>query len=497
MDIQIDLGQGSFVSAKLEFKKDQNDVTIQCLSNESEKHEIILQENLNQFSLVKVDDDNPLRLTMCGDNIDRTFIFQSTTNVSDFFTKLQENVKLTMQTGKSRVFQLSKKQQQQASLSGYIEKGIAGGFNMVKNFVQQQNQSSLQASGVSSQTIKQLNKNDDFNQIIPTDGFELGYVDQEFPKSIRPQMLTDVPKEDPEKEKISQIKFSETLLMNKEIMECFLLLFSNGQSQDDMFSKYTKLKQQWANIGKGQWDHSFCLRKYVVEAESSIRNSQCAVEPYDTILFDILMSLFSFYFQKLDFDPVSVHFLEIFIKYFILHVSSDSQTFTASTGSKLTKDQMEALIFWTFKDFFAKFLYSSSTKYLLKGDLLSKVNNILLFISPSTAAMLEEYEVKSLVFMKSHQNTLFTRERSNNDTALMICAISSAKDPFLFYQCLVAGILVVLQARLQECESLHEFGETFDALVPNIDIRLILHNGEKIYSIYLQHLEEEKQKSKE
>ena len=489
MNIQVDCGENSLINAKIEFKKDQNDIILQCSSKESPENEILIQDNLSQFSTITVDDNNPLRLILHGENVDRTYIFQSSINVSDFFKTLQETMNLNMQAGPGRVFQISKKTHQQNTLTGYLEKGISGGINIVKNFVQQQNQPN-QSAGSGSALSKDAN---DFDTIIQTDGIQSGIVDQELPKDFKTETMVEIPSSDGDAiEKLSHIKFSEQKIMNKEIMELLLLIFTNGMKKEEMYEKYGKLKQQWKNIGKEQWDHSFCLRKYVVEAESSIRNSQCCNPPFDEILFDILMALFSFYFQKLDYDHVSVHFLEVFIKYFISNVSEDNQIFTSATRENLNKDQIEALIFWPFKNFYSKFLYDKSINYMLKGDLLSKVKDILLIVSPSTAALLDEYEVKNLSFLKNHPSTLFTRERSNNDMILIICAISSSSNPFLFFQCLVAGILVVLQCRLQECDSLKEFGQAFDTLSPNIDTRLIIRNAEKIFT-HLLNVQKEKE----
>ncbi|EAY15070.1 hypothetical protein TVAG_019710 [Trichomonas vaginalis G3] len=442
MQIELELGPGSVIRARLDFRREKQDLYVVCVSADS--GEEITSDLFSQFTTVEVDTNNPLRVLIKGHAASRSFLFQDASEVSEFFEILQQNANLEFLPGQGKVFALSKKTNQQNTVRDFIGAGISGGYKYVKSFVTNQQQ------------VKEINAD------AETDGIKNSIVIAEFPDDFQPTPYNNE----------SQLKTSSHILFKRsDIMNVWKSKFSSSGTFED----YQKLVSQWKNITKGQWDHSYCIRKYVVDAESFVKNSQCGVPPFDDLMFSVLMSLFAFNFIKGEFEPSSVHFLELFIKVFF-----SDQNFSADNKSVIEKAASD--VFWPFKVFHERFVNEKSEDCLIKKFSAFSIKKVLEKVSPSTAKMMEFFGVKNLMFVKNHPKSLFTRDRSLDDSILIITAIATSDDPLAFLEAISAGILVILQCRLQKCENLERFASLFDELVPSIDARLMLHNAEVIYA---------------
>lgn len=424
MQIELELGPGSVIRARLDFRKENTDFNIAFTSLDSKEE--IINDNFFQFNTVEVDNQNPLRIFLKGKAAKRTFVFQDSSEVSEFFEILQQNAHLDFLPGKERVFSISRKTAQQNIVRDYI----SGGINIVKSFV-----------GTQQPTQQELNTDTE------TDGIKNGIVFPELPDDFQPVPYTNE----------SQLrKVSHLLLHREDIGKIWLSkLPAEGTIQD-----YSKLLAQWQGITRGQWEHSYALRKYVVDAESLVMSSKIAAPPYDAMMFSVLMSLFAFHFFRLELEPQCGAFLEAFVR--------------VIAG---TKDDGAARVFWPFLRFHTLFVGEKSE--LRKFSIFSVKKQLEKF-SPSTAKMIEAFGLKNLVFAKDHVKSLFTRERGGDDQNLILTAIICSEDPLQFLESMAAACLVLLQCRLQRCENLERFGDLFDEVVPSIDTRLLLHNAEII-----------------
>ena len=272
MQIELELGPGSVIRARLDFRREKQDLYVVCVSADS--GEEITSDLFSQFTTVEVDTNNPLRVLIKGHAASRFFLFQDASEVSEFFEILQQNANLEFLPGQGKVFALSKKTNQQNTVRDFIGAGISGGYKYVKSFVTNQQQ------------VKEINADAEI------DGIKNSIVIAEFPDDFQPTPYNNE----------SQLKTSSHILFKRsDIMNVWKSKFSSSGTFED----YQKLVSQWKNITKGQWDHSYCIRKYVVDAESFVKNSQCGVPPFDDLMFSVLMSLFAFNFMKGEFEPVS------------------------------------------------------------------------------------------------------------------------------------------------------------------------------------------------
>lgn len=195
--------------------------------------------------------------------------------------------------------------------------------------------------------------------------------------------------------------------------------------------------------------------------------------------------MFAFFFSKISFSPVYFRFLEIFLDAVISNdSSSDSDKFHLVDGTIVSFDQMCAQTFWLFKSFSEKYLIHSSPKYSIPEykRLFMDVRTILSSISQSTNEMLDQYNISSLDFCALDISYLFTRDRSNEDALLYITSLINTENVHQFIQCTICSILVLLQGMLQQLPSEQAplFKKRFQALLPNVEMRLILYNTEKL-----------------
>lgn len=292
--VNINLGSED-VELKLEYVIKNNDMNISLHDDEGED---IISDKLSQFTAIDIDDNTPLRITLKGPKINRVIRFQKESDASDFFTNLQKVAKLTQLPGPGRSFILTM-EPHQINLTDYIPfvgnigKTLSSTVKTVKNIV----------IGKELELPKQEDP-------VHTDGFRLGYIKESLSKEDLHLENFDPSKIDSLKnidfknsnglssdielvnlasalQRVSQLTFSGEQIY---VIWCKLLL-PRGKSRSELLDDYKKIGVQWKTVSKGQWDHSYPLRSYVVKVEKSINESKLlSAAPYNKIAFDILLS---------------------------------------------------------------------------------------------------------------------------------------------------------------------------------------------------------------
>ena len=292
--VNINLGSEE-VELKLEYVVKNNDMNISLHDDEGED---IISDKLSQFTSIDIDDNTSLKIILKGPKINRVIRFHKESDASEFFTTLQKVAKLTQLPGPNRSFILTMEPHQvnltdYIPLVGFFNKTISSTVKTVKNIV----------IGKELELPKQEDP-------VHTDGFRLGYIKESLSKEDFHLEDFDPTKIDSLKnidfknssglnsdidlvnlasslQRVSHLAFTEEQIF---VIWCKILL-PRGKSKSELLEDYKKIGVQWKTVSKGQWDHSFSLRSYVVKVEKSINESKIlSVPPYNKIAFDILLS---------------------------------------------------------------------------------------------------------------------------------------------------------------------------------------------------------------
>lgn len=297
--VKLNLGSEN-IELNLEYNIKNNDMNIELRDDEGED---IISDKLSQFNSIDIDDETPLQIILKGPKINRIIRFLKETDASEFFVTLQKVAKLTQLPGEKHSFILTM-EPQQVNLKDYIplvsffNKTISSTVKTVKNIV----------IGKELEYPKQ-------EEPAHTDGFRLGYIKE----SISKEEL-NLENYDPSKfDSLSSIDFKSSSSLNSDLELLNLssslqrvshLIFSEeqiyaiwckfllprGKSKSELLDDYKKIRVQWKTVTKGQWDHSFPLRSYVVDVEKSIKESTIlSNSPYNEVAFDVLLSSMLFY----------------------------------------------------------------------------------------------------------------------------------------------------------------------------------------------------------
>lgn len=262
--VNLDFGSNQTVNTSLFYGINNMGETYLRISDEN--GDDLITENLLYLTEIKFDDNNPLRTTITCDEMSHTIIFQQTTDIADFISFIQKNATIEQVVGQ-RVFQITPNPASQNALSQYVPAavGFIGKqlYNSVKTFV-----------GVAADSIDAEKP----NTLREADGFALGYIT----RSISNIELINYDENKPGSFSIVTITSAQMLKTWKQKL--------NIEDDEKSLDKYHLLQIQWKTISRGQWNHSFALRQYVVEVENAIKSSEFATAPDDLLIFDVFMS---------------------------------------------------------------------------------------------------------------------------------------------------------------------------------------------------------------
>jgi hypothetical protein len=203
-------------------------------------------------------------------------------------------------------------------------------------------------------------------------------------------------------------------------------------------------------------------------------------EAFARLVFDVVMSLFAFYFMKLEFQPSFLFFVELLLNIFFKESNPDGK-FRTHHDAILSFDDSANLLFWTFKAFAERFLIPSQKCIVpSKAEFFIMVQSILSNISPSTAVMLESRGITNFDFCENEIRSFFLRERTAASKALLLTALVVNENPGQFLEYCLCALLVLLQGRLQQIEGIDTFKKSFNGLVPSVESRLLLYNVENL-----------------
>ncbi|OHS96386.1 hypothetical protein TRFO_37497 [Tritrichomonas foetus] len=268
--VSLNLGEENDIELTLDYKIKNGDINLSFHDDEGEDY---ITDKLSQFTSIDVDDNNPLKLILRGIKVDRPILFQKENEASDFWTAIQKIAKLSALPGPKRSFVITMEPQQPGigdyvPLVNFLNRTITSTYQTVKNIV----------GGKELELPKQ-------EEIIETDGFKLGYIQG----SISDLRIVDFDEniEISKNHQISNTNFNEVQIF--KIWQ--KLLLPNNSNTDKLLEDYKNIELQWKTLSKGQWNHSFQLRNFVVQTEKSIKESPVlSKDPFDSITFDLLLS---------------------------------------------------------------------------------------------------------------------------------------------------------------------------------------------------------------
>jgi len=253
MDFHVKLFSSStnFLPFKLRLTQCNFDVRMEYLDTSDIP---FITDYLHNFSAVKMNDRDPLSLTIDG-VVPRTISFEDEVSVSNFCTYLKQVSKLELSPDNDHSFLLKQRDsEQQPKLS-------------------RRNYDSLPLSSYPASSF-------DFADAISSDFF--------WQKPVR-----IAPKESaillPQNIITSVVPFSA---LDPEIVTTMILweTILKPKSNDCTVNDYQNLKAQWSNISKWQWSQSRSLREYISKVESSIEHSNIVTKLIKRMVFETLMS---------------------------------------------------------------------------------------------------------------------------------------------------------------------------------------------------------------
>ena len=269
--VVLNLGSENDIELTLDYALKNGDMVMNFHDDEGEDY---ISDKISQFSSIDADDKDPLKLTLRGQKVERLIQFKNETEATEFWTTIQKCASLTLLPGPKRTFIITMAPIQHGigeyiPLVNFLNKTITSTVKTVKNIVH----------GKELEIPKQ-------EEVAETDGFKLGYIHQSLSDvqiSDYNESLNVLPKHS-----IYNTKFSQKQLLS--IWENALIPNAND-NKAKMLHDYKQICIQWKTLTKGQWNHSYNLRNYVVLVENAIRQSSVlSKEPYDRITFDVLLS---------------------------------------------------------------------------------------------------------------------------------------------------------------------------------------------------------------
>lgn len=262
--VKLDLGSNQLNNTNLFYGSSNTGETFLKICEENGDE--LIDENLLYLSEIKIDDNNPLKSTITCDEMSHTIIFQHSSDLADFISFIQQHSTLQQVVGQ-RVFQITPNPVHQSAIGQYVPAavGFIGKqlFNSVKTIV-----------GVAADSLE----DDKAPPMREADGFALGYIT----RSISNVELVEYNETQP-------APLSTVLMSDKQMVDIWKqklkVIFD-----DKSLVKYYQLQAQWKTISRGQWNHCYALRQYVVEVENAIKTSAFAAAPDDLLIFDVFMS---------------------------------------------------------------------------------------------------------------------------------------------------------------------------------------------------------------
>ena len=442
------LGKDRNVEATLRYGVRGGELYISFLDDDEEE---LVTDKLSHFATITADDSNPLTLTLEGEKLTRELTFLSEEDAANFWEFLQSQAHISVLPGEKRSFSVVPEPHAPGVMASLLPSAV-GVFG--RRFLD-----------TTIKTIGQFVGNEPTKTPPPgaeTDGFVLGHIVQTMPSTELQEFNGDV-------SRLSGIRFSDTQLSQVWIDRM-------GASS----GKYADLALQWRTLTQGQWNHSFGLRSFVVAAEAAISGSELSEEPLNKLTFDVLMSLFTFYFMKIPFMSDFVTILGVIIPTLLRCKDGGFET---HDGKALDFDEAAERVFWVFKKFAETFMLPGPKRVIPDaGKLFLVVRSILQDISPSTGQMLDDRGVTSMDFCHRDIASLMVRRRDKDSAKLFLTALICTDNIPQFVQYTICTLLVMLQARLQKIpeDENEAFRRAYEDLVPSVDVRLLLFNVENL-----------------
>ena len=443
------LGKDRNVEATLHYGVKAGELYISFVDDDDEE---LVTDKLSHFATITADDTNPLALRLEGEKLTRELTFLSEEDAANFWEFLQSQARISVLPGEQRSFSIVPEPHEPGVMASILPSavGVIG-----RRFLD-----------TTIKTIGQFVGADPAAKparaAAETDGFVLGNIAQSMSTELQ-DFTGDV-------SRLSSIQFTPAQMAQ---LWC-------ERMGGDRPGEYTSLATQWRTLTQGQWDHAFSLRSFVVAAEAAIKASALSEEPFDRLAFDVMMSLFTFYFMKIQFQSDFVTVLEVIIP---ILVKASGGKFETHTGKRLEFDEAAEMVFWVFKKFADMFVLEGPKRVVPDaGKLFLVVRSILADISPSTGQMLDDKGVKSLDFCHRDLACLVAHRRDKDAAKLFLTALICADNVALFIEYSICTLLVMLQARLQKIpnDEVEAFRRVYEELVPSVDVRLLLFNVENL-----------------
>jgi hypothetical protein len=170
------------------------------------------------------------------------------------------------------------------------------------------------------------------------------------------------------------------------------------------------------------------------------------------------------------------------ISIFVNESLPDSK-FATNLGEVLTFEEMNSLLFWSFKSSVENFVVASPRcKIPSRPEFFLLTKSLLSNVSPSSVTMLKAKKIAGFDFCDKDISSLVVRARSREDAQLFSTALICAESVPEFIECTLCIILVLLHGSLEkvENEEMEAFKRLFETLLPCLDIQLVLCNVERL-----------------
>lgn len=428
-EIDLLLDESTPLPATLTLKTRGSDISFTFLDTQGQA---IATDLISQFRTIQISEENSLMTTLNGPFVTRCMIFHNERDMGKLYQLLHETASLKPRESDPRTFDLFDNR------------------NGVTKFIDKIKQ---------TKTVKQV------------DGFMYGTID-----SVLPSMkLNQMSKEAAETCNLIDLNLSAYHFD----VACFAILFQRLLNPDDVSEEYEQLKQQWKLTSVNQWNHDFKLRKFVHKLDSWISKSGIENEHLKVLTFNVCITLFTHYYGALEFNEQLVCILTT-LMFSLFTAVTDDEGVEMTTGSKISYNEAESMLF----------AYITKLTQLVKDTVKSpeaewrKMSTLLKDVSPSSMAVLEERNIRSLDFAQQDNNTFFTRGRSKYDSALLLLCAIWVGDIGVFRTHIDAVVFILLQEKLQETSKQprekHEFVNTFLTELPHIPSRLLVLNCTKL-----------------
>jgi hypothetical protein len=249
---------------------------------------------------------------------------------------------------------------------------------------------------------------------------------------------------------------SELRGLNLSVLEvsadAWPVIFTRLLGADDA-TDYENLTQQWRLTTLDQWNRHAAMRRFVGGMDNWLLHSEVANKQ---LFFNVAMALAA-------------------ERFFTIELS-DTLLVICEHMAELFGGAGEAAVFAHVRAFVGRLKGIPSAK-----DESRAIHDLLREASPSTEAMLDDRNLKSLEFCRSHCDTFFSKGRPRDEGRLFMAA-AVTHDPKRFRIEIVAAALILAQERLQRIPITEpgQFYASFASELATLPVRLLVWNSDKL-----------------